>query len=270
MSFLGVFLRVGAAGVGPAGAGESRRDWSGRPRTRIGPVTLAFIDLGVGERLADYQQTWELQRSVHAEVSAGRRPGTVLLLEHASVYTAGKRTEPHERPLDDTAVVEVDRGGKITWHGPGQLVAYPIVTLPQAVGVVDYVRRLEEAMIATLGTYGLATGRVRGRSGVWCAADGLRPERKIAAIGVRVAAGTTMHGLALNVDPDLTRFDKIVPCGLTDVGVTSMAVELNRPVGIAEVTARLRTALTTYLGFGPFNQSPDIETVAALRDGATV
>src|SRR4029453_6159495 len=178
-------------------------------------MALEFVDLGLGSERLDYQATWDLQRAIHAEVSAGNRTDTVLLLEHASVYTAGKRTEPQERPPDGTPVVDGDRGGKITWHGPGQLVGYPIVRLPKAALVVDYVRRLEEAMIAMLAGYGLSTGRIRGRSGVWLAADDHRPERKIAAIGVRVAAGTTMHGFALNVNPDLGAFDRIIPCGLT-------------------------------------------------------
>jgi lipoyl(octanoyl) transferase len=196
------------------------------------------------------------------------------MLEHASVYTAGKRTEPHERPVDGTPVIDVDRGGKITWHGPGQLVGYPIVRLPEPVGVVDYVRRIEEALIALCSGFGLATGRVRGRSGVWLSADGDRPERKIAAIGVRVSAQTTMHGFALNVSPDLRAYDAIIPCGLTGVGVTSLAAELTPPgssggvppevdtppVSVAEAMRRLVPHLDTMLAFGPYEQSPDIET----------
>ena len=204
-------------------------------------MPLDVVDL-LPQGPVDYLEVWQTQRELHAEVAAGHRPDTLILLEHASVYTAGKRTEPHERPVDGTPVVDVDRGGKITWHGPGQLVGYPIVRLPDSVLVVDYVRRLEEAIIGLLAGYGLDTGRVRGRSGVWLAADEVRPERKIAAIGVRVAAGTTMHGFALNVDPDLTTYDKIIPCGLVGVGVTSMAVELDRPVDVAEVAAALRPA----------------------------
>jgi lipoyl(octanoyl) transferase len=219
---------------------------------------LEFLDLGLGREQRDYQATWDLQRAIHADVSAGTRPDTVLLLEHASVYTAGKRTEPQERPLDGTPVVDVDRGGKITWHGPGQLVAYPIVRLPEAALVVDYVRRLEEAMIAMLTGYGLSTGRIRGRSGVWLAADEHRLERKIAAIGVRVAAGTTMHGLALNVDPDLRAFDLIIPCGLTGVGVTSMAAELGQHPKVSDVAQALRPHLQHYLAFEDYVQSPDI------------
>jgi lipoyl(octanoyl) transferase len=206
----------------------------------------------------DYLEVWQAQRELHAEVAAGRRPDTVLLLEHISVYTAGKRTEPHERPTDGTPVVDVDRGGKITWHGPGQLVGYPIVRLPDSVLVVDYVRRLEEAIIGMLAGYGLHTGRVRGRSGVWLAAQKDRPERKIAAIGVRVAAGTTMHGFAINVDPDLTTYDKIIPCGLVGVGVTSLVAELGRPVDVVEVATVLRPELDRLLAFAPYTQSADI------------
>ncbi len=225
-------------------------------------MPVQFLPTGLGRDEIDYQWAWDLQRRIHAEVVAGERPDTVLLLEHASVYTAGKRTEPHERPLDGTPVVEVDRGGKITWHGPGQLVGYPIVRLPEAVGVVDYVRRLEEALITTLSGFGLQTGRVRGRSGVWLPADDERPERKIAAIGVRVAGGVTMHGFALNVAPDLTWFDRIVPCGLTDVGVTSMAAELGNRPGLTDVAAALRPHLEHYLAFEAYQQSPDIARVA--------
>ena len=220
-------------------------------------MALDVIDL-LPEGPVDYVATWQRQRDLHARVSAGRCPGTVLLLEHASVYTAGKRTEPHERPSDGTPVVDVDRGGKITWHGPGQLVGYPILRLPEAVGVVDYVRRLEEAVIRLLAGYGLATGRVRGRSGVWLAGDEVRPERKLAAIGVRVAAGTTMHGFAINVAPDLAAYASIIPCGLVGVGVTSMAAELGRPVPVPEVATGLVPHLDDLLAFTPYAQSPDL------------
>ena len=225
---------------------------------RLSAMALEFVDLGLGSEHLDYQATWDLQRAIHAEVSAGTRPDTVLLLEHASVYTAGKRTEPHERPLDGTPVIDVDRGGKITWHGPGQLVGYPIVRLPETVLVVDYVRRLEEAMIAMFAEHGLSTGRIRGRSGVWLARDAERVERKIAAIGIRVAAGTTMHGFAINVDPDLRWFDRIIPCGLTGVGVTSMAAELGTPVTLTDTAQRLRPHLQRFLAFAAYTQSPDI------------
>lgn len=229
-------------------------------------MSLDFLYPGLGSELVDYLDAWELQRRLHAEVAAGTTPDTVLVLEHAEVYTAGKRTEPHERPTTgDVPVVEVDRGGKITWHGPGQLVVYPVVRLPDAVGVVDYVRRLEEAMIGLFAEYGLATGRVRGRSGVWLAADPAtgRPERKIAAIGVRVAAGTTMHGLAVNVDPDLAGFGRIVPCGLSDVGVTSMAAELGEAPSLLEVAHLFRPHLERMLAFEPYEQSPDLTAAPA-------
>jgi lipoyl(octanoyl) transferase len=219
---------------------------------------LVFLHRGLGRAQVDYLEAWDLQRRLHAEVAARIRPDTVILLEHASVYTAGKRTEPQERPLDGTPVIDVDRGGKITWHGPGQLVGYPLVRLPEATYVVDYVRRLEEALIRTLADFGLVTGRVTGRSGVWLAADEARPERKIAAIGVRVAAGTTMHGFALNVDPDLQAFDKIIPCGIADAGVTSMAAELRDVFSLQHVAAVLRPHLERYLAFEPYERSPDL------------
>jgi lipoyl(octanoyl) transferase len=219
---------------------------------------LVFLHRGLGRAQVDYLEAWDLQRRLHAEVAARIRPDTVILLEHASVYTAGKRTEPQERPLDGTPVIDVDRGGKITWHGPGQLVGYPLVRLPEATYVVDYVRRLEEALIRTLADFGLVTGRVSGRSGVWLAADEARPERKIAAIGVRVAAGTTMHGFALNVDPDLQAFDKIIPCGIADAGVTSMAAELRDVFSLQHVAAVLRPHLERYLAFEPYERSPDL------------
>ena len=173
--------------------------------------------------LVPYEQAWERQRELHAARVAGEGPDTLLLLEHPSVYTAGKRTEPHERPFDGTPVIDVDRGGKITWHGPGQLVGYPIVALPDPIDVVAYVRRLEEALIEVCAGFGLTTGRVEGRSGVWVAADGSRPERKVAAIGVRVARGVTMHGFALNCDNTLAGFRGIIPCGITDAGVTTVS-----------------------------------------------
>ncbi len=226
-------------------------------------MSLDVVDL-LPRGPVDYLEVWQAQRELHAEVAAGRRPDTVLLLEHISVYTAGKRTEPQERPTDGTPVVDVDRGGKITWHGPGQLVGYPIVRLPDSVLVVDYVRRLEEAIIGMLAGYGLHTGRVRGRSGVWLAAQKDRPERKIAAIGVRVAGGTTMHGFAINVDPDLTTFDKIIPCGLVGVGVTSLAAELGRPVDLVEVATALRPELDRLLAFAPYTQSTDISPADEL------
>ncbi|MFK5633839.1 lipoyl(octanoyl) transferase LipB [Ornithinimicrobium sp. LYQ103] len=196
---------------------------------------MRFEHLGLAPDYVDYQQAWEHQRAVHARVVARELPDTVLLLEHAEVYTAGKRTEAHERPLDSTPVIDVDRGGKITWHGPGQLVGYPIVRLSNPVDVVAHVRRLEDMMIGVCADLGVETGRVEGRSGVWLRADGSRPERKIGQIGIRVSQDVTMHGFALNCDCDLRWADTIVPCGIADAGVTSLSLELGRDVTVAEV-----------------------------------
>lgn len=191
--------------------------------------------VGFGDDAVEYQSAWDLQRRVHADVVAGA-PDVVLLLEHPPVYTAGRRTEPLERPLDGTPVIDVDRGGKITWHGPGQLVGYPILRLPDPIDVVAHVRRIESMIIAVCADLGLATDRVDGRSGVWVPQDSRGPDRKIAAIGIRVAEGVTMHGFALNCDCDLTWFDRIVPCGIRDASVTSLSRELGRDVSVTEVT----------------------------------
>lgn len=183
----------------------------------------------------DYLAAWQLQRELAQARADETGPDTLLLLEHPSVYTAGKRTEPAERPDDGTPVIDVDRGGKITWHGPGQLVGYPIVKLADPVDVVQFVRRLEQALIAVCDRLGVATGRVEGRSGVWLPADAGRPQRKIAAIGIRVQRGVTMHGFEINCDADLGAFDRIIPCGIRDAGVTSLSAELGRTVTVAEV-----------------------------------
>jgi lipoyl(octanoyl) transferase len=185
-----------------------------------------------------YDEAWRLQQSVHAQVVAGSED-VALLLEHPPVYTAGKRTEPWERPLDGTPVIDVDRGGKITWHGPGQVTGYPIVRLADPVDVVDYVRRLEQVLIDVCAAFGLDTSRVDGRSGVWTT-DGAR---KVAAIGIRVSRGVTMHGFALNCDPDLSAYDRIVPCGISDATVTSLSRELGRDVPVDEVLPLLAARL---------------------------
>ena len=209
---------------------------------RSGPGPIEVGQLGA----IDYLTAWDLQRGLaDARVAGG--PDTLLLLEHPSVYTAGKRTESHERPDDGTPVVDSDRGGKITWHGPGQLVGYPIIGLAEPLDVVKYVRRLEDALIAVCADFGLDTGRVDGRSGVWLAASAGRPERKIAAIGIRVARGVTLHGFALNCDCDLGAFSAIVPCGITDAGVTSLAAELHRPVTVDDVRDRVAGAVCAAL-----------------------
>jgi lipoyl(octanoyl) transferase len=203
-----------------------------RPSRNLGSVDeLRMIRAG----LVPYEQAWQRQRELHAAVVAGTEPETALLLEHPSVYTAGRRTEPAERPFDGTPVVDVDRGGKITWHGPGQLVGYPIVHLPDPVDVVAYVRRMETVLIDVCLDLDVAAGQVEGRSGVWLPADGSRPERKIAAIGIRVVRGVTLHGFAINCDPDLAWYDRIVPCGIADAGVTSLSSELGRDVTVDEV-----------------------------------
>ena len=185
--------------------------------------------------LVPYEDAWARQREIHEAVAEGRAPDTALLLEHPSVYTAGKRTEPHERPFDGTPVIDVDRGGKITWHGPGQLVGYPIVRLPDPIDVVAYVRRMEGMLIDVCAELGVAATRVEGRSGAWVPADDRGPDRKIAAIGIRVSRGVTLHGFALNCDPDLRFFANFVPCGISDAGVTSLAQELGRDVTVDEV-----------------------------------
>ncbi|PWI43326.1 lipoyl(octanoyl) transferase LipB [Streptomyces sp. ICBB 8177] len=244
---------------------------------------LRFVHLGFGPDAVEYTEAWQEQRRVHAARFADEVPDTVLMLEHPPVYTAGRRTEDSERPLDGTPVVDVDRGGKITWHGPGQLVGYPILKLPRPVDVIAHVRRLEEALIRACAEFGLETTRIEGRSGVWVLGDpvdrrpaipGLtldfdprlhtgpsspkadeegefdprlsgpeyapsnagqrREDRKLAAIGIRIAKGVSMHGFALNCDPDNTWFDRIVPCGIRDAGVTSLSNELGRDVGVTE------------------------------------
>ncbi|WP_395691248.1 lipoyl(octanoyl) transferase LipB [Nocardioides sp.] len=218
---------------------------------------MRFEDAG----LVDYRAAWDLQRDVHAQVVAGERPDTVLLLEHPAVFTAGKRTEPHERPADPggAEVIDVDRGGKITFHGPGQLVGYPILTLPDHVKVVDYVRRVEEALIRACADLGVVTARVPGRSGVWLRADDHGPERKIAALGIRVSRGVTMHGFALNCDVDLAWYDRFVPCGIADAGVTSLSRELGRDVTVAEATPYVEEQLRRYLDWTPYDATPDYD-----------
>lgn len=238
---------------------------------------VQFVRMGIGEGSVPYQDAWDEQRRLHALRVADEIPDTVLLLEHPPVYTAGRRTGEADRPLDGTPVIDVDRGGKITWHGPGQLVGYPIVKLPQPMDVVAHVRRLEEALIRSCTEFGVQTSRVEGRSGVWVLGEdipdavldpsqqvdigglslrmgvklGVDPrlagpeyapsnagqrgdDRKLAAIGVRVARGVTMHGFALNCNPDITWFDRIVPCGIRDAGVGSLTTELGRDFSVGE------------------------------------
>jgi lipoyl(octanoyl) transferase len=193
----------------------------------------------------DYRTAWQLQRDLaDARVAGGA--DTLLLLEHPAVYTAGRRTEPHERPVSDARVADVidtDRGGKITWHGPGQLVGYPVIGLAEPLDVVNYVRRLEESLIKVCADVGLETTRVEGRSGVWVPGGAGRRDRKVAAIGVRVSRATALHGFALNCDCDLEAFAAIVPCGISDAGVTSLSAELGRRVAVDDVRAAVAAAV---------------------------
>lgn len=195
--------------------------------------------LGLGPDAVPYLEAWDEQRRVHDDVVSGAAPDTVLLLEHPPTYTAGRRTRESDRPTDGTPVIDVDRGGMITWHGPGQLVGYPIVRLEEPIDVVEHVRRLEAMIMDVCAELGLRTMRVEGRTGVWVPADtplqGTRPERKVAAIGVRVSRGVTMHGFAVNCDCDLGWFDRIVPCGISDAGVTTLSAEVGRDVTVLEV-----------------------------------
>lgn len=181
----------------------------------------------------EYEKAWQVQRNIHADVVAGTRPNTLLLLEHPSVYTAGRRTLDLEKPQDGTPVINVDRGGKITWHGPGQIVGYPIVKLANPHELVGFVREIEAGLINVCADLGIDATCVSGRSGVWIRDD--KDDRKIAAIGIRVTQGVTMHGFALNVNPDLSNFTRIIPCGIADAEVTSIEKELGRPVSIDEV-----------------------------------
>jgi lipoyl(octanoyl) transferase len=205
---------------------------------RSQPTAIDIRQLGT----VDYRTAWQLQRDLaDARVAGGS--DTLLLLEHPAVYTAGRRTEPQERPADGIPVVDTDRGGKITWHGPGQLVGYPIIGLAEPLDVINYVRRLEASLIKVCADVGLNPTRVDGRSGVWVPGGAGRPDRKVAAIGVRVSRATTLHGFALNCDCDLDAFNAIVPCGISDAGVTSLSAELGHRVGVDDVRAAVAAAV---------------------------
>jgi lipoyl(octanoyl) transferase len=218
---------------------------------------LVFIRAGFGGQALPYARAWDLQRRLHAQRVRAAIPDVCLLLEHQPVYTAGRRTSPLDRPVGDPGapVIEVDRGGKITWHGPGQLVGYPIVALDEPIDVIGYVRAVEEALILSCADAGLRTGRVDGRSGVWvlggaAGGPGGVPDRKVGAIGIRVARGVTMHGFALNCDNDLSWFDRIVPCGISDATVTSISAETGRPVAVADMLSSVERRLAAVLGAG--------------------
>ena len=212
---------------------------------------LVFAQIGLGDNAIGYLEAWNLQREIHDQRVRGEIPDTCLLLEHQPVYTAGKRTSPLDRPVGDPGapVIDVDRGGKITWHGPGQLVGYPIVMLDEPIDVVSYVRVLEEAMIGICAEFGVHARRVDGRSGAWLPSDGHgRPDRKIAALGIRVARGVTMHGFALNCDCDLSWYDRIVPCGISDASVTSLSAETGQRITVLDVIPAAERRLAAAFG----------------------
>jgi lipoyl(octanoyl) transferase len=223
--------------------------------------SLDVVHAGFGEASVPYDQAWALQRQVHEDVVTGRRPSTVLLLEHPPVYTAGKRTNSWERPTDGTPVVDVDRGGRITWHGPGQLVGYPIIKLDDPIDVVAYVRRVEALLIEVCAEFGVQGVRVDGRSGVWLSGRAGLLDQKLGAIGVRVSRGVTMHGFALNCDCDLAAFKTIVPCGITDAEVTSLTQEVGHAVTVSDVVSVVESKLQLLLD-GPV-AATDLERSAS-------
>jgi lipoyl(octanoyl) transferase len=225
---------------------------------------LVIARLGFGADAVPYLEALELQRQLHERRVRDEIPDTCLLLEHPAVYTAGKRTGPMDRPVGDPGapVIEVDRGGKITWHGPGQLVGYPIVALAEPIDVVAYVRATEEIMIRTCADFGVRAVRVEGRSGAWVQGSGGRPDRKVGAVGIRVARGVTMHGIALNCDCDLAWYDRFVPCGISDAGVTSLSAESGQVIAVTAVAEVIERHLAGVLGGGSFRRADDL---AGLR-----
>jgi lipoyl(octanoyl) transferase len=219
---------------------------------RAADPSLAIVRLGFGAGAVPYPRALQLQRDLHERRVAGEIPDTCLLLEHPPVYTAGKRTSPLDRPVGDPGapVIEVDRGGKITWHGPGQVVGYPIVALGEPVDVVAYVRATEEIMIRTCADFGVTAVRVQGRSGAWVRGTDGRPDRKVGAVGIRVARGVTMHGIAVNCDCDLSWYDRVVPCGIADAATTSLSAEAGQPVTVTAVLPVIERHLADILGHG--------------------
>ncbi len=237
---------------------------------------LAVIALGFGAKAIGFTEAWDLQRDLHARRVRGEIPDTCLLLEHLPVYTAGRRTSQADRPVGEPGapVIDVDRGGKITWHGPGQLVGYPIVALDEPVDVIGYVRAIEEALILTCADFGVATGRVAGRTGVWVRGAGRGEDgaaggqdRKVAAIGIRVARGVTMHGFALNCDNDLAWFDRIVPCGITDASVTSLTAERGIRTPVESVLHPVSGHLADVLGANRLRLLAHVDDAAASPVG---
>jgi lipoyl(octanoyl) transferase len=227
---------------------------------------LAVIGLGFGASAVRYASAWDIQRDLHARRVAGEIPDTCLLLEHQPVYTAGRRTSLADLPLGDPGapVIDVDRGGKITWHGPGQLVGYPIVALDEPIDVIGYVRAIEEALIRTCAGVGVAAERVGGRSGVWIRGTGGAQDRKVAAIGIRVARGVTMHGFALNCDNDLAWFDRIIPCGISDASVTTLTAECGTKITVGEVLDPVTANLAAVLGASHITRATRDDLAATL------
>jgi lipoyl(octanoyl) transferase len=242
--------------------------FAGAAARKLGKVSeLGY--LGLGPAPVDYVEAWDLQRRIHARRVADEVPDSCLLLEHEPVYTAGKRTAASDRPFGDPGapVIDVDRGGKITWHGPGQLIAYPIIKLREPLDVVAYVRALEEAMIRTCAEFGVTAVRMAGRSGAWVPGD---PDRKVGAIGARVARGVTMHGLALNCDCDVSWYDRIVPCGIRDAGTTTLSAETGRLATVAAVMPVLERHLAEVLGYRTWRRVPEIGTLAGPTAGPAI
>src|SRR6478672_4470948 len=257
-------LRSGCAGSGRSPGGD--RPALGPAGRKLGKVSeLAYFEFGATP--VEYREAWDLQRRVHARRVADEVPDSCLLLEHEPVYTAGKRTAASDRPFGDPGapVIDVDRGGKFTWHGPGQLTGYPVVKLREPLDVVAYVRALEEAMIRTCAEYGVNTGRVAGRSGAWVPGDERGPDRKVGAIGARVARGVTMHGFALNAYCDLSWYDRIVPCGIRDAGTTTLTAETGRRISVAQITPVMKRHLADVLGFGTWRHVYDRDVLGGPR-----
>ncbi len=230
---------------------------------------LIYLHAGFGAGAVPYPAGWELQRRLHQRRASGEIPDTCLLLEHEAVYTAGKRTSPLDRPVTDPGipVIDVDRGGKITWHGPGQLVGYPIVALTEPVDVIAYVRAVEEAMLRACAGAGVTATRVEGRSGIWVSGTGSEPDRKLGAIGIRVSRGVTMHGFALNCDNDLGWYDRIVACGIQDAGTTSLSAEADRLITVQDMIAPIEQHLAEVLGATSWREITGAAGVAALAGG---
>jgi lipoyl(octanoyl) transferase len=230
---------------------------------------LVFAHVGFGPDAVPYLAGWDLQRAVHQRRADGEIPDSCLMLEHEATYTAGKRTALSDRPIGDPGapVIDVDRGGRITWHGPGQLVGYPIIKLREPVDVLGYVRALEEALIRTCADFGVRAQRIDGRSGAWVTGAGA-PDRKVGAIGARVARGVTMHGFALNCDCDLSWFDRIVPCGISDAGVTSLSAEAGRRITVADALGAMERHLAGALGHATWRRTDGAAALAGGPQGA--